>query len=147
MQVIEHQYLHYNNVLIYETEVVPETILGVVNGIPDSLSVLGLQLNGKIILTYKGNCMEFIIPVNEGFPSNQHYWYKPEFKLVNAVRARHYGSFLNIGNKVEELYAYIAERSLQAMLLMLVQVLSLITLKLLRRLLAVMCIMRLVLAI
>lgn len=114
MQVIEHQYLHYKNVLVYETVVAPESISGIVNGIPDSLSVLGLQLNGKIILTYKSNCIEFIIPVNESFSSNQHYWYKPEFKLVNAVRARHYGSFLNIGDKVEELYAYIAGRSFQS---------------------------------
>jgi len=114
MQVIEHQYLHYKNVLVYETEVDPETISSIVKGIPDSLSVLGLQLNGKIILTYKGNCMEFIIPVNESFSSNQHYQYKPEFKLVNAVRARHYGSFLNIGDKVEELYTYIAEHLLQS---------------------------------
>ncbi len=61
-----------------------------------------------------GNCIEFIIPINDSFPSNQHYRYKAKFKLVNAVRARHYGSFLNIGDKVEELYAYIAARSLQA---------------------------------
>ena len=114
MQVIEHQYLHYKNVLVYETEVDPEAISGIVNGLPDSLSVLGLQLNGKIIMTYKGNCMEFIIPVNGSFSSNQHYQYKAEFKLVNAVRARHYGSFLNIGDKVDELYTYIAERSLQS---------------------------------
>lgn len=113
MQVIEHQYLHYKNVLVYETEVDPETISSTVKGIPDSLSVLGLQLNGKVIMTYKGNCLKFIIPVNESFSSNQHYQYKPEYKLVNAVRARHYGSFLNIRDKVEELYAYIAEHSLQ----------------------------------
>ena len=114
MQVIEHQYLHYKNVLVYETVVAPESISGIVNGIPDNLSVLGLQLHGKIIMTYKGNCIEFIIPVNESFSSNQHYRYKPEFKLVNAVRARHYGSFLNIGDKVEELNTYIAERSLKS---------------------------------
>lgn len=114
MQVIEHQYLHYKNVLVYETEVDPEIISGIVKGIPNSLSVLGLQLHGKIIMTYKGNCMEFIIPVNESFPSNRHYQFKTEFKLVNAVRSRHYGSFLNIGDKVEELYTYIAERSLQS---------------------------------
>ena len=35
-----------------------------------------------------------------------------EVKLVNAVRARHYGSFLSIENKVEELHTYIAEHSL-----------------------------------
>ena len=114
MQVIEHQYLHYKNVLVYETEVDPETISSIVNGIPDSLSVLGLQLNGKVIMTYTSNSLKFIIPVNESFSSNQHYQYKPEYKLVNAVRVRHYGSFLNIGDKVEELYAYIAEHSLQS---------------------------------
>lgn len=114
MQVIEHQYLHYKNVLVYETDVDPEAISGIVNGIPDSLSVLELQLNGKVIMTYTGNSLKFIIPVNESFKSNQHYRYKPEFKLVNAVRARHYSSFLNIGDKIEELYTYIAERSLQS---------------------------------
>ena len=100
MQVIEHQYLHYKNVLVYEAELDPEAISGIVNGIPDSLSVLGLQLNGKVIMTYTGNSIKFIIPVNESFSSNQHYQYKAEFKLVNAVRARHYGSFLNIGDNI-----------------------------------------------
>jgi len=112
MQVTEHQYLHYQNVLVYETEVDPDTVLTIVKGIPDSLSVLGLQLEGKIIITYHGNYVEFLIPVGTSFSSNQHYQYKPEFKLVNAVRTRHYGSFMNIENKVEKLNTYIAEQSL-----------------------------------
>ena len=42
---------------------------------------------------------------------SKHYRYKPEFKLVNAIRTRHYGSFDSIQNKVEELKKYIQDQS------------------------------------
>ena len=107
MQVIEHQFLHYRNVLSYITQIDDDDI-----GVKNNICVLDLKLNGKIVFTKKDNFMEFVIPVNKKFTSNQHYEFKSEFKLVNAVRVRHYGSFSTIKNKVDDLKAYIEEHSL-----------------------------------
>ena len=112
MQVIEHQFLHYRNVLSYITQIDDDDISFFVVGVKNNICVLDLKLNGKIVFTKKDNFMEFVIPVNKKFTSNQHYEFKSEFKLVNAVRARHYGSFSTIKNKVDDLKAYIEEHSL-----------------------------------
>ena len=72
-----------------------------------SLDVVNLSRDGKIVITQKSPFIEFLIPVDKRFSSNKHYRYKPEFKLVNAIRTRHYGSFDSIQNKVEELKEYI----------------------------------------
>lgn len=53
-----------------------------------------------------------MIPVDKRFVSNKHYRCKPEFKLVNAIRTRHYGSFDSIQDEVEELKKYIQDHSL-----------------------------------
>lgn len=77
-----------------------------------SLDVVNLSRDGKIVITQKSPFIEFLIPVDKRFSSNKHYRYKPEFKLVNAIRTRHYGSFDSIQNKVEELKEYIQNHSL-----------------------------------
>ena len=76
-----------------------------------SLDVLDLSRDGKIVITQKSPFLEFLIPVDKQFSSSKHYRYKPEFKLVNAIRTRHYGSFDSIQNKVEELKKYIQDQS------------------------------------
>ena len=85
MQVIEHQFLHYRNVLSYITQIDDDDISFFVVGVKNNICVLDLKLNGKIVFTKKDNFMEFVIPVNKKFTSNQHYEFKSEFKLVNAV--------------------------------------------------------------
>ncbi len=112
MQVIEHQYLHYRNVLVFEVQMNTATIAECLSGIADSLNVLGLQPNGKTIFTCRDSVFEFVVPVGRTISSCQYYRFKPEFKLVNAVRARHYGSFSCIEDKVKKLFEYLAEHSL-----------------------------------
>ena len=87
MQVIEHQFLHYRNVLSYITQIDDDDISFFVVGVKNNICVLDLKLNGKIVFTKKDNFMEF-------------------------VRVRHYGSFSTIKNKVDDLKAYIEEHSL-----------------------------------
>ena len=112
MSIVEHQFLSFKNVLSY-TSVVDETAVNdFAKSVEDNLCVLGLQQSGKILLTHKSPFTEFIIPVDKSFKSNEHFEFKSEFKLVNAVRARHYGNFENIYKAVRELMDYINKNSL-----------------------------------
>ena len=112
MPIIEHQYLHYKNVLCFEMQLNYGEIEDFAKRIDYSLDVLDLSRDGKTVITQKSPFIEFLVPVNKSFPNNKHYCCKPEFKLVNAIRTRHYGSFDSIQNKVEELKKYIEEHSL-----------------------------------
>lgn len=103
MPIVEHQYLHYKNVLCFEMQLDYGEIEDFAQRIDYSLDVLDLSRDGKIVITQKSPFLEFLIPVDKQFSSSKHYRYKPEFKLVNAIRTRHYGSFDSIQNKVEEL--------------------------------------------
>ena len=112
MPVIEHQYLHYRNVLSLETQIDTSKISDFAKNVDSNLRVLNLCRNGKIVFTQKSPFVEFIIPIDREFSSNKHYSFKPEFKLVNAVRARHYGSIENIETKITELREYIRDYKL-----------------------------------
>ncbi len=112
MPIIEHQYLHYKNVLCFEMQFDYGGVEDFAKRIDYSLDVVNLSRDGKIVITQKSPFIEFLIPVDKRFSSNKHYRYKPEFKLVNAIRTRHYGSFDSIQNKVEELKEYIQNHSL-----------------------------------
>ena len=48
MQVIEHQFLHYRNVLSYITQIDDDDISFFVVGVKNNICVLDLKLNGKI---------------------------------------------------------------------------------------------------
>ena len=112
MPVVECQYLHYKNILCLEMKLDCIKVEEFAKKIDYSLDILNLSRSGKIVITQKSPFIEFLIPVDKCFPSNEYYSYKPEFKLVNAVRARHYGSFESIDSKVEELNEYIHDFSL-----------------------------------
>ncbi len=114
MQVIEHQYLHYQNVLACKMQLDSGCVADFLLKLPDNLSVLNLKQTGKAIFSMDDSFVEFNIPVDKCFQGNSHFQYKPEFKLVNAVRARHYGSFDSMKKKVEELNQYIAKNSLHS---------------------------------
>ena len=114
MQVIEHQYLHYQKVLACRVQLDAGCVADFLQRLPENLSILNLKQTGKVIFTMDDSFAVFNIPVDKPFQGNLYYQYKPEFKLVNAVRARHYGSFDEIENKVMELRQYIADRSLHS---------------------------------
>lgn len=112
MSVIEHQYLHYRNVLYFEMQFDYEEVESFVKKIDYGLEVLDLSRNGKIVVAQKSPYIEFFIPVDKKFSSNKHYRYKPEFKLVNAIRSRHCGTLNNIYDTVTELNDYIQNKNL-----------------------------------
>lgn len=112
MSVIECQFLNYRNILSYTHNIKDEDVLFFAQGISNNICVLDMNLNGNIVITKNNGSMEFLIPVDKKVESSKHYKFKPEFKLVNAVSVRHYGSFSTIGEKLEELNEYINENIL-----------------------------------
>lgn len=112
MPVFEHQYIHYKNVLSYTAEIEESKVSDFIKNIVRHICILDFNIIGKIAFTKKGEFTEFIIPVDRSFTSTQHYRYKSEFKLVNAVKIRHFGSISEIGVKLSELNSYIEENYL-----------------------------------
>ena len=94
MPIVEHQYLHYKNVLCFEMQLDYGEIEDFAQRIDYSLDVLDLSRDGKIVITQKSPFLEFLIPVDKQFSSSKHY-----------------GSFDSIQNKVEELKKYIQDQS------------------------------------
>ena len=82
------------------------------SSIRENISVIGLEICGNIIFTKHDDITEFLIPVDRKFEGNQHYMFKPGFKLVNAIRHRYYGPFDNIDIGLKEINSYISESSL-----------------------------------
>ena len=109
---VEHQMLNYEYILSYQTKIDDKIIPDMLRSIKENISVIDLELRGNIIITRQDGITEFLIPVDRKFEGNQHYVFKPGFKLVNAVRQRYYGSFDNIDTGLKELNSYISEHSL-----------------------------------
>ena len=109
---VEHQMLSHEYVLSYQTKVDDKMIPNMLSSIRKNISVIDLEICGSIILNKRNGTTEFLIPVDRKFEGNQHYVFKPGFKLVNAVRQRYYGSFDNIDTGLKELNSYISEHSL-----------------------------------
>ena len=110
--VIEHQMLSHEYVLSYQTKVDDKMVPKMLSSIKENISVIGLEICGNIIMTRHNETIEFLIPVNRRFEGNQHYVFKPGFKLVNAARQRYYGSFDNIETGLKKLKSYISKNSL-----------------------------------
>ena len=112
MTVVEHQMLMYNNVLSYRTEIEFHMIPKMIVAIENNISVLGLSVTDNVLLSLSNKEIEFIIPVDGIYESNQYFEFKQRFRLVNAVRARHYGPFTDIQSSLNELHSFIKENSL-----------------------------------
>lgn len=114
MQIFEHQYLHYKNLLTFETDIDYAAIPKFTKGIAASLDVLQLKQTGNILFKIDPEAIQFMIPVDRSFVNCEHYKFKEEFKIVNAVRARHYGDIKNINKVVDSLSEYIQVHSMEA---------------------------------
>ena len=112
MTVVEHQMLMYNNVISYRTEIEFHMIPKMITAIENNISVLGLSMTDNVLLSLSNKEIEFIIPVDGIYESNQHFEFKQRFRLVNAVRTRHYGLFTDIHFTLNELHSFIKENSL-----------------------------------
>ena len=58
--------------------------------------------------------IEVLVPVDRAFESTSKYVCKPEFKLENALRVRHYGSYVDLMKTHKLLNDYLTKKKLKA---------------------------------
>lgn len=90
--------------------------------ISSSLELLEVKQTGNIIFSLKENNygadevildLEFFVPVNKEFKSNEFYVYKPQIKLYNAVRASHSGTYDTLINSRKKFQTYLSQKCYQ----------------------------------
>ena len=75
---------------------------------------MDLHITGNILFRQNGEMIEFIIPVNKQFQSNEMFQYQKAFKLTNAVGIKHISSLHNIPDEIKIIKKYIESNSLTA---------------------------------
>ncbi len=112
MTVAEHQILEYGNLLSYRCRITASRILHMARSMCDNIDVLDLKVCGAVIIGQHEHDVEFLIPVDKIAVSTDRFIFKSVFKLSNAVRLRHYGSYDTIDDTVKILQKYIAQNYL-----------------------------------
>ncbi len=110
--VAEHQTLKVERILLHQANISDDVVSQMLEHIRKNISVLGFQICGNIIIAKQDKYLEFLIPVDKEFDSNEHYNFKERIRLVNAARLRHYDSFSKIQKSLDELNNYITEKKL-----------------------------------
>lgn len=110
--VSEHQMLKLEKILSQKTDISDDVVPQMLEHIRKNISVLGFQICGDIVVAKQDKFLEFLIPVDKEFDSNEHYSFKERIRLVNAARLRHYDSFSKIQKSLDKLNNYITEKKL-----------------------------------
>ncbi|MDO4944519.1 MAG: hypothetical protein Q4E74_04865 [Ruminococcus sp.] len=122
MEIIEKQYLSVESLLSYKTRSTYGKLGKLIEHISESLKFLEMEQTGSIIFSLKENTygtdetildLEFFVPVGKEFKSNEFYVYKPQFRLCNAVRARHSGTYDTLVNSRKRIQDYLSQNSYQ----------------------------------
>lgn len=116
MQVLTEQCLILNSLLSYKTRATYRNLRALIAHLHESTRILGYEIVAPIVFNFKENVakdgesildMEFLIPVNKEFKSNEYYVYKPKLRLVNAARMRHTDVIDNINISRREMQHYL----------------------------------------
>lgn len=110
--VIEHQTFKAEKMLLHHADVSDDLVPQMLKGIRENISVIEFNICGDIIVAKKNGGIDFMIPVDMEFSSNEYFSFKELVMLVNAAKLRHYGSFCTIHKNLTELNNYIAQKSL-----------------------------------
>ncbi len=116
MQILEQQALYLYDLLSCRIQMPRARLPEMLPRIPEQLGALGLQQNGRILFTEdpaQERNIEILIPVRGEFASCAQYEKKPVFKLINAVSARHEGSFSALAKTEQQLLQYAQEKAYQ----------------------------------
>jgi hypothetical protein len=82
--------------------------------IEKGLDTLGLKQCGNVVFTIKGTMIIIMIPVDREFMDNDHYFFKKELRIVNAIRVRYYGDGNDISNVIIMMNKYIDDHLMKA---------------------------------
>lgn len=110
--VVEHQLLEFEKLLSYRCKAETGEVPHLISAIKGNIDALDLKICGPVIIGMHLNETEFIIPVDRAVSSGKYFSYKAQFKLTNAVRQRHYGTYDRIDESIAALRKYISDNSL-----------------------------------
>lgn len=118
MDIIENQYLSVDGLLSYKTRSTYSKLEKLIRHIADSLEYLNNKQNGNIIFSLRENTgaeddkiidLEFLVPVEKAFESNEFYVFKPKLRIENALKVRHVGAYSDLYRTKNAMQAYILE--------------------------------------
>lgn len=123
MEIIENQYLSVKNVLSYLVRVTGKSISELIEHIKKNSEALDLAVVGKIMFSILDTHnipddiamdIEVLVPVDKSFNSNGKYICKPEFKLENAIKIIHYGSYSELIKTQQKLKEFLLKNGIKA---------------------------------
>ena len=112
--ILLNQMLILTNILKFSIELSLSDIEYALDFIYRHIKIMDLHITGNILFRQNGKMIEFIIPVNKQFQSNEMFQYQKAFKLTNAVGIKHISSLHNIPGEIEMIKRYIESNSLTA---------------------------------
>ncbi len=112
--ILLNQMLILTNILKFSIELSLSDIEYALDFIYRHIKIMDLHITGSILFRQNGKMIEFIIPVNKQFQSNEMFQYQKAFKLTNAVGIKHIRSLHNIPGEIEMIKRYIGSNSLTA---------------------------------
>ncbi len=123
MSFLEHQIIDIENILSYKTRVEAGRLESLLEYSEHCTEALGLAKKGDILFTVSEKIsngqkcilgIEILIPVDKPFESNEHYVYKPRFRLVNAVQSKAGGLCSELTRIDFELSQYLEKNHMNA---------------------------------
>ena len=112
--ILLNQMLILTNILKFSIELSLSDIEYALDFIYRHIKIMDLHITGNILFRQNGEMIEFIIPVNKQFQSNEMFQYQKAFKLTNAVGIKHISSLHNIPDEIKIIKKYIESNSLTA---------------------------------
>ena len=112
--ILLNQMLILTNILKFSIELNLSDIEYALDFIYRHIKIMDLHITGNILFRQNGEMIEFIIPVNKQFQSNEMFQYQKAFKLTNAVGIKHISSLHNIPDEIKIIKKYIESNSLTA---------------------------------
>lgn len=115
MEIITNQHLWIDYAISYKSRIELNNLTKLIDFISESMDASGLEITDDLIFCVDEMVsenetniigVEFIIPVNRQIPSNCHYFFKPIFRLDNAIFTRYSGKLNGIGNVKKFLHEY-----------------------------------------
>ena len=79
--VAEHQILKVERILSHPANVSDDAVPQMLKHIKMNISVLGFQICGNIVIAKQDKLLEFLIPIDREFNSNEHYRFKKRIRL------------------------------------------------------------------
>ena len=119
--ILEKQELRMSNVLSRRGKFSMTEVQAEMEKIGALLGTLGVSMKGNIVTatfaTYNASGgtvidAEILVPLDGSVNAPEGYTFKPEFRLVNALKVRHADTHVQLDVSVEKINAYIAEKKL-----------------------------------